>query len=92
MKASGKAKLVDASVTVEKILKEVFQLLSSVVLLVELWILVALMVSVVEIHVVLVLWVGKSPNSEPQMTENSEGLWESATIYHYKYVILDNLS
>ena len=37
-------------------------------------ILVALMVSVVEIHVVLVLRVGKTSNSEPQMTENTPGV------------------
>ena len=74
MKALGKAKLVDASVPVEKIFREVFQSLSPVVLLVEVKSLVALMVSVVEIHVVLVLRVGKSPNSESQMTENTPGV------------------
>ena len=36
------------------------------------------MVSVVEIHGVLDLRDGKSPNSEPQKTENSPGLKESA--------------
>ena len=55
-------------------------------------ILVALMVSVVEIHVVLVLRVGKTPNSEPQMTENSPGVVIAAKKLHYKHVILDYLS
>ena len=36
------------------------------------------MVSVVAILDVLVLRVGKSPNSEPQLTENSPGLWDTA--------------
>ena len=43
------------------------------------------MVSVVVILDVLVLKVGKSPNSEPQMTENSPGVLIAAKKYHYKY-------